>query len=80
MKRTSLAVILIIASIFSGFAQDIEEKEQPNFIVIFADDLGYGDLGVYGHPNHLTPALDQLAFEGQKWLSHSRHWQMATGT
>lgn len=39
----------------------------PNFIVIFADDMGYGDVGVYGHPTIHTPYLDQMAREGQKW-------------
>jgi arylsulfatase A-like enzyme len=41
----------------------------PNFVVIFADDLGYGDLGVFGHPTIKTPHIDQMAYEGQKWTS-----------
>lgn len=39
----------------------------PNFVIIFVDDLGYGDLGCYGHPTIATPHLDQLAREGQRW-------------
>ena len=39
----------------------------PNIVVLFADDLGYGDLGSYGHPYIRTPHLDQLAAEGQRW-------------
>jgi uncharacterized sulfatase len=39
----------------------------PNVILLFADDLGYGDLGSYGHPYHRTPNLDALAREGQRW-------------
>ena len=46
-----------------------ETQSQPNFIIIFADDLGYGDLGVYGHPTIKTPHLDQMAQEGQKWTN-----------
>ena len=38
----------------------------PNFIIIFADDLGYGDLGCFGHPTIQTPHLDQMAQEGMK--------------
>ncbi len=41
----------------------------PNFIIIFCDDLGYGDLGCYGHPSIRTPHIDRLASEGQRWTS-----------
>jgi arylsulfatase A-like enzyme len=40
---------------------------QPNIVILFADDLGYGDLGSYGHPYNSTPNLDILAQEGQRW-------------
>ena len=46
-----------------------ETQSKPNFIIIFADDLGYGDLGVYGHPTIKTPNLNQMAQEGQKWTN-----------
>lgn len=42
---------------------------KPNFIIINCDDLGYGDLGCFGHPTILTPNLDKMAFEGQKWTN-----------
>jgi arylsulfatase A-like enzyme len=42
---------------------------RPNFVVIFADDLGYGDLGSFGHPTIATPNLDRLAVEGQRWTN-----------
>lgn len=45
------------------------KNDPPNIIVIFADDLGYGDLGVFGHPTIHTPHLDRMAFEGQKWTN-----------
>jgi len=36
----------------------------PNFVVIFCDDLGYGDLGCYGSVKNRTPNIDQLATDG----------------
>ncbi|MBQ75119.1 MAG: arylsulfatase [Gammaproteobacteria bacterium] len=43
------------------------ERTQPNIVILFADDLGYGDLASYGHPYIRTPNLDDLAAEGQRW-------------
>lgn len=41
----------------------------PNIVVLFADDMGYGDLGSYGHPRIRTPHLDQLAADGIRLTS-----------
>jgi arylsulfatase A-like enzyme len=43
--------------------------ERPNVVLILADDLGYGDLGCYGHPTFKTPNLDRLAATGAR-LTH----------
>ena len=57
----------------------IQEKQKilasnprPNFLILFADDLGYGDLGFNGHPTISTPNLDHYAHEGKRltqWYS-----------
>lgn len=38
-----------------------ENASRPNFIVIFVDDMGFGDMGAYGHPTIKTPNLDKMA-------------------
>ncbi|XP_050809113.1 arylsulfatase A [Gopherus flavomarginatus] len=39
----------------------------PNILLIFADDLGFGDLGSYGHPTSATPNLDKMAARGLRF-------------
>ncbi|MCC6785809.1 MAG: sulfatase [Planctomycetes bacterium] len=46
-----------------------DARTRPNLVVIYADDLGYGDLGCQGAPAGSTPNLDRLAAEGVR-LSH----------
>ncbi|XP_030077032.1 arylsulfatase A [Microcaecilia unicolor] len=43
------------------------DNNLPNFVLIFADDLGYGDLGCYGHPTSSTPNLDMLSARGLRF-------------
>ena len=50
-----------------GVSQARRTDKRPNFVIIFADDLGYGDLACYGHPTIRTPNLDRMAAEGQRW-------------
>ncbi len=45
------------------------EKAQPNFIIIFIDDLGYADIGPFGSDLNRTPHLDRMAAEGMKLSS-----------
>lgn len=42
----------------------VHRGRKPNIVFIFADDLGYGDLGCYGHPEISTPHLDRIAQRG----------------
>lgn len=51
-------------------AQGQPQRRRPNFIILFADDLGYGDLGCYGHDQIRTPNLDRLAAEGARLTSY----------
>lgn len=42
---------------------------KPNFIIIFCDDLGYGDVGCFGSQNNRTPNIDRMATEGMRFTS-----------
>jgi arylsulfatase A len=66
MKKNTYLTILILSLLVTVpvFAQS---NKQPNFIIILADDLGYGDLGAYGHPTIRTPNLDKMAQEGTRF-------------
>ena len=48
-------------------SMDTVSHSRPNIIIIFADDLGYGDLSCYGSEKIATPNLDQLASEGLRF-------------
>ncbi len=64
----SIILLFLTATCYTSNAQTHPaQTRQPNFIIIFADDLGYGDLGCYGHPSILTPNLDKMAAEGMRF-------------
>ncbi len=56
-------ILLFLAAMLVGLNASAAAR-LPNVIIIFADDLGYGDLGCYGHPTIRTPNLDRMAAEG----------------
>ena len=53
--------------IFNASLLFCQSGNKPNFVVIFCDDLGYGDIGVFGSPIIRTPNIDIMASQGQKW-------------
>ena len=60
-----LALLSVLLVPFAAFA----DPSKPNVIVLLAADLGYGDLGCFGHPKIKTPHLDRLAADGIKLTS-----------
>ena len=67
MKRI-LSLLFPLFAVLAG-SSVAQEAPRPNFVVIFCDDLGYGDLSCFGHPTIKTLSLDQMAADGQKWTN-----------
>src|SRR5215217_6422081 len=59
MKSIALTILLLVCSAACA--------EQPNFVIIFMDDLGYGDIGCFGARGYSTPNIDSLAKGGRKF-------------
>ncbi len=63
------SVLFVITLCSCQNSSENRASDKPNFIVVFCDDMGYGDLSCFGHPTIKTPKLDRMAAEGQKWTS-----------
>lgn len=64
--RYLLFAVVVFASLVSSTRADVETT-RPNFIVIFCDNLGYGDIEPFGSTLHRTPHLNRMAKEGRKF-------------
>jgi arylsulfatase A-like enzyme len=68
-RRTFLQTAAFSAAAMAMPPGRAAAERPPNVVIIFCDDLGYGDLGCFGSTNIRTPNLDRMAAEGQKWTS-----------
>lgn len=75
VRATHLQIVLVLATIctlvrpINGLPtslplQGAQDTSPPNFVIFHVDDLGYGDLNVYGHPTTYTPNIDMLYQDG----------------
>ena len=69
---TAIAIALLVSFVTAcatviGLAQRRDGAGRPpNFVIIFADDLGYSDIGSFGAAGYKTPNLDRMAREGAR--------------
>jgi arylsulfatase A len=65
-------LILFIAAAPDGASRQVSQPspDRPNVIYVFADDLGYGEIGAYGQRKIRTPHLDRMAREGMRFTQH----------
>ena len=74
MSHTSVWAIALLMALLMALPASAANRvastasvKPPNVVIFFADDLGYGDLGSFGHPYIRTPNIDTLAANGQRW-------------
>ena len=71
IKPTTALVLSVLVHLALGTAATAEDEKpsKPNFIIIFTDDQGYGDLGCFGSEKIKTPHIDRMAKEGCRFTS-----------
>jgi len=62
-------VVLLVFCTFAHGQHSVRQNNQPNFIIIYTDDMGYADAGPFGNPLIETPAIDSLVKTGQTWTN-----------
>ena len=72
-RRSASQVAVLLLAALSGMLpatlHAAGQSQLPSFVIILADDLGYGDLGSYGAKGYSTPNLDRMAAEGVRFTS-----------
>jgi arylsulfatase A-like enzyme len=64
-----LAISLILLNAFNTPQKENTSEQPPNVVIIYADDLGYGDVGAYGSTEIQTPNIDRLAQGGVRFTN-----------
>ena len=62
-------LVVCLSAVNTTSTQAIVSVDRPNIVVILCDDLGYGDLGVHGHPHIRTANIDSLAATGIRFTN-----------
>jgi arylsulfatase A-like enzyme len=68
----TLSILTSVALLLAGLVAPLVaagQSQKPNIVLIFIDDMGYGDIGPFGSTKNRTPHLDRMAREGMKFTS-----------
>lgn len=70
-SRKQLLAVCVLAAMLAIVCSQrtLRAADQPNIVILFTDDMGYGDLQCYGHPQIRTPNIDRLAADGLRMTS-----------
>ena len=68
-RWTPLLIVFLAVGLSLGGCTSEPGPQRPNVVLLFADDMGYGDLSSYGHPTIETPNIDRLADQGVRFTS-----------
>ncbi|HEY1173466.1 MAG TPA: sulfatase [Verrucomicrobiae bacterium] len=68
-RRLTVLCLLLVVGLWIGNSAIRAETRPPNVVIIFTDDLGYADVGVFGGRGFKTPNLDRMAKEGIRFVN-----------
>jgi len=70
LKYVSVGVVVLaMLGCLNGLRRSTAHKGPPNIVIIFTDDQGYADVGIYGAKGFETPHLDKMAAEGMRFTN-----------
>src|SRR5660398_7806 len=61
--------LLLFVSCTQKTQKETKTNQPTNFVIVFIDDMGYGDVGCYGATGYTTPNLDKMASEGMRFTN-----------
>src|SRR5687768_2477902 len=67
IRNIGILIILPVIALGTCFAAIAQQK--PNIVLVYTDDLGYGDLSCYGAKNITTPNIDRIAAKGIRFTN-----------
>lgn len=82
MKHTEKLLLAssLLAAAPSLQAVGASKGEKPNFVIIMADDMGYGDIECFGHPTIQTPNLNRMAQNGMRFTDYHSNGALSSPT